>query len=222
MTTERERNKIAAPPLAATPAATVSRVDAILTRLKNVPVIAYGVVVAIGIVGIGKVVTTVTDVYKATHPAADRLKDTTPPPAIPQLSAEELADRADLARNPNYRVDLIKLANQGCYFFYGDGLEISHGPASVGEAQSAYIASLTEGDAKLVVKGYWEGGKTREFAIAAAARRAAAVKEYLVKQFHIRSDSIDTISYGEEQPGAPVVEEYVCGAVVENAENTGP
>lgn len=57
-------------------------------------------------------------------------------------------------------------------------------------------------DQKVMLEGYADERSTREYNLALGARRAAAVRKFLLLQ-GVDKDQIDTISYGEAYPADP-------------------
>ena len=65
------------------------------------------------------------------------------------------------------------------------------------QKQAAWLAKYPQ--VTLTVEGHCDERGTREYNIALGARRAQAVKEYLVS-VGVNSSRLDTISYGKERP----------------------
>ncbi len=65
------------------------------------------------------------------------------------------------------------------------------------QRQAAWLAKYPE--VRVTVEGHCDERGTREYNLALGARRANAVKEYLVS-IGVSSARVDTISYGKERP----------------------
>jgi peptidoglycan-associated lipoprotein len=65
------------------------------------------------------------------------------------------------------------------------------------QKQAAWLAKYPQ--VTLTIEGHCDERGTREYNIALGARRAQAVKEYLVS-VGVNSSRLDTISYGKERP----------------------
>jgi len=63
--------------------------------------------------------------------------------------------------------------------------------------QAAWLES--QPDRKLIIEGHADERGTREYNLALGARRAASVRDFLVR-YGIGEDRIETISYGKERP----------------------
>ena len=88
-------------------------------------------------------------------------------------------------------------------FFVEDSSELSPEAVRILDKQSKWLKRYSRH--KVLIEGHADERGTREYNIALGARRAAAVKQYLVTR-GVKSNRLRTISYGKERPIA------VCNA----------
>lgn len=75
--------------------------------------------------------------------------------------------------------------------------DLDEGDRAILQKQAAWLAKYPQ--VTLQVEGHADERGTREYNIALGARRAQAVKEFLVS-LGVNSSRVDTISYGKERP----------------------
>ena len=75
--------------------------------------------------------------------------------------------------------------------------DLDEGDRAILQKQAAWLAKYPQ--VTLQVEGHCDERGTREYNIALGARRAQAVKEFLVS-LGVNSSRLDTISYGKERP----------------------
>jgi len=78
-----------------------------------------------------------------------------------------------------------------------DRADLDDGDRATLQKQAAWLAKYPQ--VTLTVEGHCDERGTREYNIALGARRAQAVKEFLVS-VGVNSSRLDTISYGKERP----------------------
>jgi len=78
-----------------------------------------------------------------------------------------------------------------------DKSDLDEGDRATLQKQAAWLAKYPQ--VTLTIEGHCDERGTREYNIALGARRAQAVKEYLVS-LGVNSSRLDTISYGKERP----------------------
>jgi peptidoglycan-associated lipoprotein len=78
-----------------------------------------------------------------------------------------------------------------------DRSDLDESDRAILQKQAAWLAKYPQ--VTLTVEGHCDERGTREYNIALGARRAQAVKEYLVS-LGVNSSRLDTISYGKERP----------------------
>jgi len=92
--------------------------------------------------------------------------------------------------------DFMANAEDRVFFAY-DSSAISNDAAEVLDTQVKWLDKHDQ--VKVVVQGYCDERGTREYNLALGARRAEAVKQYLVSK-GVAADRISIISYGKERP----------------------
>lgn len=116
--------------------------------------------------------------------------------------------------NGGYKLMLLDLAKEGCYFFRWDQSNILETPDFVDEAQHQYaeekISAATADDSLLVV-GFIETGGALAYAQAVSERHAKVVKDYLSSKFSLPANAIATVALGATG-NPPRVDNYFCGA----------
>ncbi|MCU1732302.1 MULTISPECIES: OmpA family protein [unclassified Pseudomonas] len=113
-----------------------------------------------------------------------------------------------------YKLMLLDLAKEGCYFFRWNRSNILESPDFIEEAQHQYaenkISTATADDPLLVV-GFKETGGPLAYAQKVSERHAVTVKNYLSNEFDLPSNAISTIGIGAAG-NPPRVDNYFCGA----------
>jgi peptidoglycan-associated lipoprotein len=125
-----------------------------------------------------------------TKPTAPPPADNTPPPtsqAAPVQSSNIVPGSAE---------DLRVNVGDTVHFDY-DKYEVMETDRSVLQRQASWLAKYPA--VKVTVEGHCDERGTREYNLALGARRANAVKEYLVS-LGVSGGRVETISYGKERP----------------------
>jgi peptidoglycan-associated lipoprotein len=89
-------------------------------------------------------------------------------------------------------------------FFVVDQSTLTEAAQSTLNGQAQWL--MTNGDYTAVVEGHADEQGTREYNVALGARRAAAVRDYLVSR-GVAPNRLRTVSYGKERPIAICSEE---------------
>lgn len=131
----------------------------------------------------------------APAPARPPMTNQAPPPApvamTPQIPP---GSRQDFSQNVGDRV-----------LFAYDRIDISEPSRQTLQKQAAWLQRFPT--VVLTIEGHADERGTREYNLALGARRAQAVKDYLVS-LGVTGARLETISYGKERPG--------CSASTEN------
>jgi peptidoglycan-associated lipoprotein len=114
------------------------------------------------------------------------------PPAAPQES--QAAPTSSII--PGSAEDLRVNVGDTVHFDY-DKYEILEGDRSLLQRQAAWLGKYPA--VRVTIEGHCDERGTREYNLALGARRANAVKEYLVS-LGVSSGRVETISYGKERP----------------------
>lgn len=113
---------------------------------------------------------------------------TPPPPPPPVKQAPSIV--------PGSAEDLRVNVGDTVHFDYNKYAILNQDKATL-QRQAAWLAKYPS--IRVTVQGNCDERGTREYNLALGARRANAVKEYLVS-LGVSADRIDTISYGKERP----------------------
>jgi peptidoglycan-associated lipoprotein len=89
------------------------------------------------------------------------------------------------------------MAGRDVIYFETDRINIDSEDAAALRVQAEYLLQHTA--ARATVEGHADERGTREYNLALGARRANAVKEYLVSQ-GVSTGRVETVSYGKERP----------------------
>jgi len=118
-------------------------------------------------------------------------------PVTPQLSAEELdAQKWGGATQDGLGV----FAGSDRVLFAYDSSELTdHGRATLAR-QAEWLAHYPR--VEVTIEGHCDERGTREYNLALGARRATAVKNYLIA-LEVPASRLRTISYGKERPAEP-------------------
>ena len=133
---------------------------------------------------------------------ASRPKPAGPAPATAPPAAEQPAPSTGAVGEsviPGSERDFVVNAGDRVYFDF-DQYDIRLDAQPVLEAQAAWLKRYPA--VKVRIEGNTDERGTREYNIALGARRANAVREFLVTQ-GVTGDRITTVSYGKEQPIDP-------------------
>jgi peptidoglycan-associated lipoprotein len=118
--------------------------------------------------------------------------DNTPPPA--QQETQAPVQSSNIV--PGSAEDLRVNVGDTVHFDY-DRYEILGADRAVLQRQASWLANYPS--VRVTIEGHCDERGTREYNLALGARRANAVKEYLVS-LGVSSGRLETISYGKERP----------------------
>jgi peptidoglycan-associated lipoprotein len=119
--------------------------------------------------------------------------ETTPPPAT---SAYDQSSAQTSSIVPGSAEDLRVNVGDTVHFDY-DRYDVLEADKATLQRQAAWLARYPS--VRVTVEGHCDERGTREYNLALGARRANAVKEYLVS-LGASASRVDTISYGKERP----------------------
>ena len=97
---------------------------------------------------------------------------------------------------PGSAEDLRVNVGDTVHFAY-DSYDVEESDKSLLQRQASWLAQYPS--VRVTIEGHADERGTREYNLALGARRANAVKEYLVS-IGVSSARVDTISYGKERP----------------------
>ncbi len=118
--------------------------------------------------------------------------DTTPPPA----PMDQPAPVQQSSIVPGSAEDLRVNVGDTVHFDY-DRYEVLEADRTVLQRQATWLGKYPS--VRVTIEGHCDERGTREYNLALGARRANAVKEYLVS-LGVASGRLETISYGKERP----------------------
>jgi peptidoglycan-associated lipoprotein len=121
---------------------------------------------------------------------------TKPPPAQPAPVPAPVAAPVAPSIIPGSAQDLRVNVGDTVHFDY-DKYGVLDADKATLQRQAAWLAKFP--NIKVTIEGYADERGTREYNIALGARRANAVKEYLVS-LGVSAARVDTVSYGKEKP----------------------
>jgi peptidoglycan-associated lipoprotein len=119
--------------------------------------------------------------------------NTAPPPAPPPAAAPAPVTSSIL---PGSAEDFRVNVGDTVHFAY-DQYNVEDADKAILARQAAWLQKYPQ--VKLNVEGHCDERGTREYNLALGARRANAVKEYLVSQ-GVSAARLETVSYGKERP----------------------
>ncbi len=119
--------------------------------------------------------------------------DNTPPPAQQQESAPVTSSSSIVAGSAE---DLRVNVGDTVHFDYNK-YDVLDDDRAVLQRQAAWLAKYPS--VRVTIEGHCDERGTREYNLALGARRANAVKEYLVS-LGVSQARVETISYGKERP----------------------
>jgi peptidoglycan-associated lipoprotein len=123
---------------------------------------------------------------------------TAPPPAPPAEAPQALPPAPPVARGPlpgsaeDFRVNV----GDTVHFAY-DQYSVQDADKATLQKQATWLSRYPQ--VRVSVEGHADERGTREYNLALGARRANAVKEYLVS-LGVSTARVETISYGKERP----------------------
>jgi peptidoglycan-associated lipoprotein len=118
------------------------------------------------------------------------------PPAGPPPGAGETGPVTESNIIPGSAEDLRVNVGDTVHFEY-DRYQLRDEDRNVLQRQAGWLQKYPQ--VRVTVEGHCDERGTREYNLALGARRANAVKEYLVS-LGVSSGRVDTISYGKERP----------------------
>lgn len=124
------------------------------------------------------------------HPAAEAPSAASTPPAMGQQS------RVETTVVPGSLQDFRVNVGDTVHFDY-DKYDVTSEDRDILQRQASWLQKYPQ--VRVTIEGHCDERGTREFNLALGARRAAAVKEYLVS-VGVPSSRMETISYGKERP----------------------
>lgn len=119
--------------------------------------------------------------------------NTAPPPSPPMQAAPAPVASSII---PGSAEDLRVNVGDTVHFAYNE-YNVEDADKTVLGRQAAWLQKYPS--VKVTVEGHADERGTREYNLALGARRANAVKEYLVSQ-GVSTARVDTVSYGKERP----------------------
>ncbi|MDE1937787.1 MAG: peptidoglycan-associated lipoprotein Pal [Alphaproteobacteria bacterium] len=122
--------------------------------------------------------------------------ETKPPPAPPPAPVAAPAAPTAPSIVPGSAEDLRVNVGDTVHFDYNKSA-ILEGDKSTLQRQATWLAKYPS--VRVTIEGNCDERGTREYNLALGARRANAVKEYLIS-LGVSAARIDTISYGKERP----------------------
>lgn len=118
------------------------------------------------------------------------------PPAAPPSSAENAPVTESNNVIPGSAEDLRVNVGDTVHFDY-DRYDLRDEDRGILQRQASWLQKYPQ--VRVTIEGHCDERGTREYNLALGARRANAVKEYLVS-LGVSSARVDTISYGKERP----------------------
>ena len=122
--------------------------------------------------------------------------NTAPPPAPPQQQAAMPPAPVQSSIVPGSAEDLRVNVGDTVHFGYNE-YNVMDSDKSVLGRQAAWLQKYPS--VRVTIEGHCDERGTREYNLALGARRANAVKEYLVSQ-GVSAGRVETVSYGKERP----------------------
>ncbi|MFN4178402.1 peptidoglycan-associated lipoprotein Pal [Phenylobacterium sp.] len=132
-------------------------------------------------------------------PQPETAPPTTPPPATQPSETPPPVSSGPIAPIPGSAQDFIINVGERVYFDL-DSHDVRADARPILDAQSAWLRRYPS--VRVRIEGNADERGTREYNLALGARRANAVRDYLVNA-GVTSDRISTISFGKEQPIDP-------------------
>ena len=120
--------------------------------------------------------------------------NTAPPPAPPPPAAQPAPVTSSII--PGSAEDFRVNVGDTVHFAF-DQYNIEEGDKAILNRQAAWLAKYPS--VRVTIEGHCDERGTREYNLALGARRANAVKEFLVSQ-GVSTARLETVSYGKERP----------------------
>ncbi len=118
------------------------------------------------------------------------------PKAVPEAAPSSSSGMTQSTIVPGSAEDLRVNVGDTVHFDY-DKYDVLDADRSLLQRQAAWLAKYPV--VRVTIEGHCDERGTREYNLALGARRANAVKEYLVS-LGVSSGRVETISYGKERP----------------------
>lgn len=120
------------------------------------------------------------------------------PVVVPQISEEEIARRALEEKRRQLQATMDRIMASDVYFEF-DRYQLTAESRNVLNTVAAMLRE--EPKFSILIEGHTDERGTESYNLTLGAKRANAVREYLVN-YGIAASRISTISYGEERPKA--------------------
>ncbi|MEM7268536.1 MAG: peptidoglycan-associated lipoprotein Pal [Pseudomonadota bacterium] len=120
-------------------------------------------------------------------------------PASPEAAAENINQTAEL--DPS-SVAYFQQTVGDRVFFSTDSSQINNLSRQTLIRQAAWLNEPSNAGVNATIEGHADERGTREYNIALGARRAAAVRSFLITQ-GVAAGRLNTVSFGKERPEAP-------------------
>jgi peptidoglycan-associated lipoprotein len=134
-------------------------------------------------------------------PMMEEVSTPAPPPPPPMVAPPPPPPPAPMVMTPQVvpgsRTDFVQNVGDRVLFGY-DRIDITDASRQTLQKQAAWLQRFPT--VVLTIEGHADERGTREYNLALGARRAQAVKDYLVS-LGITGARLETISYGKERPG---------------------
>ncbi len=140
----------------------------------------------------------------ASHPKPTPPAEPSAPPPAPEAPPPPSAPPPPMAEQPTGPIpgstqDFVINAGDRIYFGY-DQYSVSTDGAAILDKQSEWLRRYPQ--VRVRIEGNCDERGTREYNFALGARRANAVRDYLVGR-GVQGGRIETVSYGKERPVDP-------------------
>ncbi len=126
----------------------------------------------------------------------DQATTATPPPVAPPQQTASAPTPVTSSVLPGSAQDFKVNVGDTVHFAYNE-YAVQDTDKDTLQKQAAWLSKYPA--VKLTIEGHADERGTREYNLALGARRANAVKEYLVAQ-GVSAGRLDTVSYGKERP----------------------
>ncbi|HKK29535.1 MAG TPA: hypothetical protein VKA18_03980 [Alphaproteobacteria bacterium] len=182
-----------------------NKVDGFFSRVKNHPVLAVVVIVAVCISGLASFTESISTLSAFFFGEPEHASPSANPmPAVSSQPGGEL--------DGEYHYRLLELTNDGCLFFKWDSSNIASLPEPAATNQTMMLMNLDK-DKPVVVVGYGDRGNALEHSFSIGERRGGAARDMLVREYGYDTGLISVVSKG--LGNTPQIEDYLCGARIE-------
>ncbi|HEY3777049.1 MAG TPA: peptidoglycan-associated lipoprotein Pal [Rhizomicrobium sp.] len=127
---------------------------------------------------------------------ATKPRPTAAPPEAPPTTAPYAQNQVQTTAVPGSVQDFRVNVGDTVHFAY-DKYNVQDQDRDILQRQAAWLQKYPQ--VRVTIEGHCDPRGTREYNLALGARRANAVKDYLVS-LGVPSSRVDTISYGKERP----------------------